>query len=150
MVVLLALEHPVFSTFLGHAALVLAKTLAMSALTSYYRVTKKVFVNPEDAASYGSKLQLVSNNPSVERVRRIHLNDLESVIPFVLLGLLYVTTGPSQWAATLHFRIFTISRFIHTVVYLFAIPQPARVLAFYVGFAVNVSLAYNILTRAAF
>ncbi|BFZ20249.1 hypothetical protein BsWGS_23288 [Bradybaena similaris] len=150
MSVLLALENPVFRNFLGYATLVLAKTVAMSVITSFYRMTRKVFINPEDTAKFGKKLALVSNDPVVERVRRVHLNDLENVVPFVLLGLLYVSTGPSLQAANLHFRIFAASRFIHSFVYLFAIPQPSRALAFLTGFGVNVSLVYHVLTQATF
>ncbi|CAL1535783.1 unnamed protein product [Lymnaea stagnalis] len=146
----LNLENPVFRQFIGYAALVLVKTCLMSSITAYYRITRKAFINEEDTASFGKKLQVVLNNPQVERVRRCHLNDLENVIPFVLLGLLYVATGPNQAAASLHFRIFTISRYIHTFVYLLVVPQPARALAFAAGLFVNISMVYSILSQASF
>ncbi|XP_059158401.1 microsomal glutathione S-transferase 1-like [Physella acuta] len=144
------LENPVFRTFLGYAALVLLKTMAMSLITTYHRITKKVFINEEDALLAGKKIHVVTNNPTVERIRRCHLNDLENVIPFVLLGLLYVTTGPALSSAALLFRVFTASRFLHTVVYIFAIPMPSRAVCFLVGFLVNVCMAYTILCKAAF
>ncbi|KAH9488134.1 Microsomal glutathione S-transferase 1 [Bulinus truncatus] len=62
--------------------------------------------------------------PFVERVRRCHRNDLENILPFVLLGLLYLATDPDPNIASIILRIFTASRFFHTIVYLFAIPQP--------------------------
>ena len=67
----------------------------------------------------GSKMAL--NDPDVERVRRAHLNDIENIIPFVLIAAIYLTTGPSLGTAKLLFRIFTAARYIHTFVYLFAV-----------------------------
>ncbi|KAH9496440.1 Microsomal glutathione S-transferase 1 [Bulinus truncatus] len=150
----LAMDNPVFRTFLGYAALVLLKTCLMSVITSMTRIKHKAFANEEDAKSFSSNKtsrqpQLITNS-AVERIRRCHLNDLENVLPFVLLGLLYVTTGPSLYYATLHFRVFAISRFLHTVVYLGSVPQPARALCFFVGFLVNISLSINILMKASF
>ena len=57
-----------------------------------------------------------------------HLNDLENILPFLVLGLLFVGTNPSlSWARTL-FRVFTTGRFLHTFVYaVFVIPQPGNV-----------------------
>ncbi|XP_055897837.1 microsomal glutathione S-transferase 1-like isoform X1 [Biomphalaria glabrata] len=147
----LTLDNPVFRTFIGYAALVLLKTCLMSIFTSIHRMKRKVFINEEDAKSLGGKIDVkISTHPYVERIRRCHLNDLENVLPFVLLGLLYVAIGPSQGIAILHFRIFTISRFLHTFVYLGAVPQPARALCFLVGFLVNISMAINVILVSTF
>ena len=48
-------------------------------------------------------------------------NDLENVIPFVFLGFIYISTGPALATAKLAFRIFTAARFLHSVVYVFAV-----------------------------
>ena len=76
---------------------------------------------------------------------RCHRNDLENIPPFLLLGLLYVLTGPSLQSAAWHFRIFAGSRFLHTVAYLMPLPQPSRALCFAVGAIANVSMAVQIL-----
>jgi hypothetical protein len=48
---------------------------------SYFR---QAFANPEDASGVkGGKVMI--GDPDVERVRRAHLNDIENIIPFVLL-----------------------------------------------------------------
>jgi len=39
------------------------------------------------------------------QVRSAHLNDLENVIPFVLLSLLYIGTNPDPVTALWHFRV---------------------------------------------
>jgi hypothetical protein len=49
------------------------------------------------------------------------MNDLENIIPFVLLAGLYLATRPSAGTAGLLFKIFTAARYIHTFVYLFTV-----------------------------
>jgi glutathione S-transferase len=49
--------------------------------------------------------------------RRNHLNDLENIPPFVLIGLMYTLTDPDEDVAIWHFRIFTASRFLHMIAY---------------------------------
>ena len=50
-------------------------------------------------------------NEAVERVRRAHLNDMENILPFFCLGLLYIFTGPALATATLVFRSSSSSSF---------------------------------------
>jgi len=76
---------------------------------------------------------------------RCHRNDLENVLPFVLIGLLYVLTSPSVTVATWHFRAFGCFRLLHSLFYLSATPQPSRGLCFMVGFIVNVSMAVQVI-----
>lgn len=72
------------------------------------------------------------------------------MIPFVLLGLLYVLTGPTLSTAVLVFRLFAGFRLLHTIVYMFVVPQPARAIAFFVGFGVNVYMAIEVLKTGAY
>ncbi|XP_012944965.2 microsomal glutathione S-transferase 1 [Aplysia californica] len=111
-----------------------------------------VFLNQEDVASFDPNKTNKGPqvHPTIERIRRCHQNDLENVIFFVLMGLLYVASGPTTFAASLHFRIFTASRFLHTYVYLFSIPQPTRVLVFHVGVFTTLSMAYHVFSQVAF
>ena len=75
------------------------------------------------------------------------MNDLENILPFLILGLIYVGTDPSAAWAKLLFRTFTAARFTHTFVYaIVVIPQPARALSFFAGMAVNVVMAYTLIT----
>ncbi|XP_046548958.1 microsomal glutathione S-transferase 1-like isoform X1 [Haliotis rubra] len=141
-------DNPVFPYFAFYATVVVLKTMAMSFVTAFHRITKKVAINPEDIVDKDKGK--ISTHESVERVRRCHLNDLENVIPFVLIGLLYTASGPSLGYALLHFRIFTGARIFHTIAYLFALPQPSRGLGFFVGFLATVSMAYNVLSSATF
>ena len=75
-----------------------------------------MFANPEDAK--GAKGKVKFDHPDVERVRRAHLNDLENVLPFLILCPLYLATGPAAATATTVIRVFAAARLLHTVVYL--------------------------------
>ena len=77
---------------------------------------------------------------------RAHLNDLENVVPFLIIGLLYVGTNPSASVALFFFRLFTASRMLHTVVYaIVVLPQPSRGLSYLGGQIANISMIMNIL-----
>ncbi|KAM5172325.1 microsomal glutathione S-transferase 1 [Mantella aurantiaca] len=140
-------ESEVFRAFATYVAVVLLKMMLMSIITAYYRLTRNVFANLEDAAGHskGDPKKYVRTDESVERVRRCHLNDIENIIPFVGLGLVYVLSNPSLSTALLHFRIFAGSRILHTICYLTPLPQPSRALTFFIGYFVNISMAYAVL-----
>ncbi|MCJ8743387.1 hypothetical protein PDJAM_G00093440 [Pangasius djambal] len=91
------------------------------------------------------KKKMLRVNDDVERVRRCHQNDLENIIPFVLVGLLYTLTGPELSTALLHFRLFVGSRFLHTIAYVTPLPQPSRGLSWMVGVGSTFSMAYHTL-----
>lgn len=149
-----SLDNPVFKAFVTYSVVVLGKTMIMSVLTAANRFRNKAFANPEDSQSMkdreGGKLKPVLNNPEVERVRRCHLNDIENVFPFVLVGLLYVSTSPPLARALLCFRIFTVSRLLHTVAYLMPIPQPSRALLFFTGYFTTFYMAYSAAANVGF
>ncbi|KAK6292310.1 hypothetical protein J4Q44_G00368940 [Coregonus suidteri] len=94
------------------------------------------------------KKKMLRVDPDVERVRRCHQNDLENIIPFVVIGLLYTLTGPDLSTALLHFRVFVGSRLCHTVAYVLPLPQPSRALAWMVGMGATFSMAYRVLSTA--
>ena len=76
---------------------------------------------------------------------RIHLNDLENIIPFILVGNLYILTSPPVAMAIWHFRLFFTERLYHFVAYFTPLPQPNRVTSFYAGWLVNVSMGIQII-----
>ncbi|XP_040885793.1 microsomal glutathione S-transferase 1-like [Toxotes jaculatrix] len=146
------MENEVFMAFATYAAIVIIKLLLMGPLTGYYRVTRGAFSNEEDVGrkSEEEKKKLLKIHPDVERVRRCHQNDLENIIPFVVIGLLYALTGPELSTALLHFRLFAGSRIFHTVAYIGALPQPSRGLSWILGMLVTFSMAYRVLSTALF
>lgn len=144
MALLFSHENEVFRAYGFYAALMALKMFAVVFLTTYKRLQKKVFANPEDAVTRpGGKVTF--NDEDVERIRRVHLNDMENIIPFWVLGFLFVATNPSLATATMCYRLFAGTRIIHTFVYAFAVPQPARGLSFGAGMLVNLYMAFRII-----
>ncbi|KAK3919844.1 Microsomal glutathione S-transferase 1 [Frankliniella fusca] len=75
---------------------------------------------------------------------RAHLNDLENIPAFWVVGLLYCLTNPAPSLAINLFRGFTAARFLHTFVYaVVPLPQPSRGLAFGAGFAITMYMAFS-------
>lgn len=74
---------------------------------------------------------------------------MENIYVFVLIGLLYViAASPSALVALWHFRLFTIARLLHTVVYVSGMKQqPLRGIAFGVNWLVNASMIVQLLLR---
>ncbi|XP_048191182.1 microsomal glutathione S-transferase 1 [Perognathus longimembris pacificus] len=142
------MDNEVFQAFASYTTIILSKMMLMSTVTAFHRLTKKVFVNPEDCASFAkgeNAKKYLRTDDSVERVRRAHLNDLENLVPFVGIGLLYTLSGPDLSTALLHFRLFVGARLFHTVAYLTPLPQPSRALGFFLGYGVTFSMAYRVL-----
>ncbi|KAM6912496.1 microsomal glutathione S-transferase 1.2 [Xenentodon cancila] len=142
------MDNQVFLAFATHAAIVILKMMLLAPMTSYYRFKKGSFSNEEDVPgkSEEDKKKMMRTDRDVERVRRCHRNDLENIVPYVAVGLLYALTGPDLSTALLHFRLFTGSRVAHTISYVGALPQPCRGLSFLLGVLVTVSMAYRVLS----
>ncbi|XP_072327831.1 microsomal glutathione S-transferase 1-like [Scyliorhinus torazame] len=144
------IDSEVFLAYSTYSTIVLLKMLLMGPLTGYFRVTRKAFITAEDATAHGAKdeettKKYMRTDPYVERVRRCHQNDLENIVPFVGIGVLYALTGPDLSTALLHFRIFAGARIFHSIAYLLPLPQPSRGLSWLVGLGVTFSMAYRVL-----
>ncbi|KAJ8734014.1 hypothetical protein PYW07_014565 [Mythimna separata] len=138
----ISLDNPAVQSYLLYSGILGLKVLGMSLLTGRQRYKKKVFANPEDAAR-GGKVKF--DDPDVERVRRAHLNDLENIPVFWVLGALYVTTGPSAALATNLFRAVAAGRILHTIVYAVKpLPQPARAISFGIPFAISIYMGVKV------
>ena len=141
----LSMSNPLLRTFMFYGAILLLKMIAMSFWTAFHRIKNKSFANTEDArgADPTGKKGLVPrmNDEDVERVRRAHLNDMENIYLFLILGFFYVCTGPCVVRTTLLFRVFTGARVLHSLVYVNAVRQPARGLCYLVGQIVNIYMA---------
>lgn len=84
-----------------------------------------------DDASGKAKRKVRFVREGVERARRAHLNDLENLIPFFVIGFLYVLSRPDTNLAVNLYRCVAASRIVHTIVYaVWPLPQPTRFLAF--------------------
>nr|XP_054093924.1 microsomal glutathione S-transferase 1 isoform X2 [Callithrix jacchus] len=66
-------DDEVFRAFASYATIILSKMMLMSAATAFYRMTRKVFANPEDCATFGkgeNAKKFLRTDDRVERVRR--------------------------------------------------------------------------------
>merc|ERR1712020_400819 len=136
-------DPELFKAYAFYAAVVTVKVLMMAFLTARQRFRTGVFISSEDAKQPGTKTGV---HEDVERVRRAHLNDMENILPFLILGFLYMFTNPAYATALLCYRLFVGARIVHTIVYLLVVPQPSRALAFFAGIFVNIFMAYKIIT----
>merc|ERR1712018_669493 len=136
-------EKDLFEAYAFYTAIVTCKMILMSFLTARQRFKTMTFISSEDAKQPGTKC---GTNEDIERVRRAHQNDIENVVPFAIIGLLYIFTNPAYSTALFCFRFFAGARILHTLVYLLAIPQPARALCFFANIFKNIFMAYNIIT----
>lgn len=140
------MEDEVFRAFATYAAVVMLKMLLMAPLTAFYRFSRGAFANEEDVARKPAdeRKKMLRTHPDVERVRRCHQNDLENIIPYVAISLLYTLTGPALSEALLHFRVFAGSRIFHTVSYVLPLPQPCRAFSWMAGMLATFSMAYRL------
>ncbi|MGM3304567.1 MAPEG family protein [Anabaena sp. WFMT] len=118
------------------------KMFALSAYQGFYRISKRIFVNPEDAAVF-NKPPAAEEIPQVQRAAKAWLNDLENIPIFLGLGIAYLLTGASPRAATWLFPTFTIARILHTLMYLFGF-QPWRSIMYAVGIICLLGMSWNI------
>ncbi|MEQ1618863.1 MAG: MAPEG family protein [Terricaulis sp.] len=115
-------HDPLFATYAIAAALMILKTVSMSWLTVARMLQANGgFRSPED-------LKKTPLNPkpnpkqlepeeSVERIRRIHLNDLENIPFFLVAGLLFVLTEPPLLLAQGLLYGYVVSRLLHFSAY---------------------------------
>ncbi|XP_017074457.1 microsomal glutathione S-transferase 1 isoform X2 [Drosophila eugracilis] len=123
------LENPVFCCYLFWATVLVVKMLLMSLLTAVQRFRYKIFPNQEDL--FFKNLEVQFDDPHVERVRRAHRNDMENILPYFIMSLIYISTNPNPAVACNLFRVASLARIIHTLVYaVYPVPQPSRILAF--------------------
>lgn len=149
----LSLQDPLFATYVIAATLMILKAVGMSWLTVYRMMTENAgFRSPED-------LRRTPLNPSpdpgqlapnerVERIRRIHMNDLENLPFFLVAGLLYVLTGPPLLVAQVLLYGYVVSRLLHFAAYLGARTHDTRATLWTVGSLILVFMTGRTLLAA--
>jgi uncharacterized MAPEG superfamily protein len=84
--------------------------------------------------------------PWAERMKAAHYNAVENLVVFAALVLIAHAAGILNEATALAAAIYFWTRVIHFVAYTFRIPW-VRTLAFVVGFACQITFAWQILAR---
>lgn len=128
------LAQPAVRVFAFWYLILVLKMLMLIFRTSATRMRLSSFASPEDYGAVGASPQGGATIPDerIERVRRALLNDLENILPFFGVGLIFALSGPSLGMARLLIGGFALSRIAHTIFYLRAM-QPHRSVAFILG-----------------
>ena len=141
------LTDPATRTYVITSTILGAHLLLMALWTGTVRTLRKEWVNSEDAEFNKAKLTEIEH-PDVARVKRAHLNGVENLIPFLIVGALYVAfANPSPTGAAIYLWTFTAVRLLHTFFYL-AYKQPFRTITFGVGVLCTFGMAYHVLRAA--
>jgi glutathione S-transferase len=134
----LSLQNPFFATYVIAATLMILKAVSMSWLTVVRMMqVKGGFRSPEDIRK--SPLNPEPNpkqlelNERVDRIRRIHLNDLENLPFFLVAGFLYILTSPSLMLARVLLYGYVVSRLLHFAAYASARTHDTRATLWTVG-----------------
>jgi uncharacterized MAPEG superfamily protein len=135
-----------FRAYAIACSILVFKMFAAAILTASTRARVKQFLNPEDAGLLGGA-GVKEEHPEVQRMLRLHRNDLENILPFFTVGLIFVLMGAPAFGAEAYFYTFTGARIVHTITYLAKL-QPWRTVSFVVGVVCMVGMLVQILIAA--
>ena len=150
----IALENPVFRTYLIAASLMILK-MAGQAWMTVYRMTKVKggYRSPEDVKRSPFNPQpspdQTAPNEYVDRSRRIHQNDGENIPLFLVVGFLLVMVAPPLWIAQVVFYGYAGTRILHTIAYATAQLHDVRAMLWTPGSLLIIGMAGYLLVRAA-
>jgi len=139
------LTDPLMATWAVAAGLMILKTLAMAWLTVLRMMQEKGgYRAPEDLRKTAlnptpDPAQLLPNE-RVERIRRIHQNDLENVPPFLIAGFLFVLTAPPLWLAQAALYGFVLTRLLHFWAYITAQTHDLRATFWTLGVLIQIAM----------
>ena len=149
----MSVHDPLFATYVVAASLMILKAVAMSWLTVFrmvraqggYRSPEDIKRTPMNPAP--DPAQLLPNE-GVERIRRIQMNDLESLPYFLVAGFLYVLTQPSLLLAQWLLYGYVASRLLHFLAYFTAQIHDIRAILWTVGSLILVFMTVRTLLVA--
>lgn len=144
------LHDPVFATYAIAASVMILKVVAMAWLTVLRMMQARGgFRSPEDLRrtplNPAPDPKQLEPNESVERVRRIHMNDLENVPFFLVAGFLFVLTAPSLPLAQWLLYGYAASRLLHFLAYLTARSHDVRAFLWTIGSLILVGMTLRVL-----
>jgi len=151
---IVSLDNPLFATYAIAAAILIVKTASMAWLTVVRMMqVKGGYRAPEDLQRtrlnpHPDPRQLEPNE-AVERIRRIHQNDLENIPLFLAAGFLFVLTEPSLLLARALLYGYVITRMLHFVAYLTGRSHDVRAALWTPGSLIILYMAGRTLLHAA-
>ena len=153
MISTLTMENPVFVAYATSAALMVLKIMAQGWATVALMLKADAgLLNPEDLrptpVNRNPRPEQLNLQPDVERSRRMHRNDLESIPAFLACGLLFVISEPPFWLAILLFALFVLARLAHSFAYATAQNHEVRATFYSIGSVIVVIMAVWVLIVA--
>ena len=151
--IILTFENPVFQTYAIAAALVILKL----SLHSYFTVFRMIrsnggMLNPEDlnktVLNPDPSPDQIKPNDFVERTRRMHRNEMENGLPFLICGLLFVLTEPNLLLAKVLLYGYVLARLLHFCAYAAAMAHEVRAALFTLGSIATIVMALLVLVAA--
>ena len=148
-----SLHNPVFATYAIAATLMILKAVSMSWLT----VVRMLQVNGGFRSPEDIRNTPLNRNPNpkqlapderVERIRRIHLNDLENLPFFLVAGFLFVLTEPSLLLARWLLYGYVVSRLLHFAAYVTARTHDTRATLWTIGSLILIFMTCRTLVAA--
>jgi glutathione S-transferase len=149
----LSLQNPLFATYVIAATLMILKAVSMSWLTvARMMKVKGGFRSPEDIRKTplnpDPNPKQLEPDERVDRIRRIHLNDLENLPFFLVAGFLYVLTEPSLRLAQVLLYGYVVSRLLHFAAYVSARTHDTRATLWTVGSLILIFMTCRTLLAA--
>jgi uncharacterized MAPEG superfamily protein len=125
--------NPSFLIYSAAMVVLCLNVLGLWAYSGAVRTKTKTTLNGEDLRSLTKDGSLVQTDPpAVARVLRAHRNAADNILPFAVLGLLFVLWGASPLLTAIFCGVFVTARIGHSFSYL-GERQPWRTIAFAVG-----------------
>ena len=138
---------PAFVPYAVSAALLCLNLYGLWLYSGLTRNRTRTLINPEDTRLLSGRSTVERDPPEVARVLRAHANAMANILPFLILGFLYVLLGAGRTGAVIYFGVFTVARYIHSVAYVAAL-QPWRTVSYVVGLLASIGLIVQVALRA--
>src|SRR5213594_4395104 len=140
-------HNPAFVAYAGSAALLCLNLFGLWLYSGAARNRTRTLINPEDTRLLKGRSIVERDPPEVARVLRAHANAMANILPFLILGFLYVLLGASRTGALVYFGVFTLARYVHSVAYVAGL-QPWRTVSYVVGLLASIGLIVQVALRA--
>jgi glutathione S-transferase len=137
---------PAFRAYALAATFVACHLLGLAMLIGNTRYRRGSTVNEEDVSAWDYKHTVV-DHADVQRVKRAHMNQLENILPFLVIGALYAATGPSRIGAYGYYGTFVGARILHTFGYLTRRPF-IRLWSYITGTLVTLAMSVHVIVAA--
>ncbi len=122
-------------------SILVLKTVVLGMITAVMRGKFKKFATPEDARWLGGEFAL-TDIFEVQRFFKAQRNSLENLIPFFILGSLFLVLKGSPLVASIYFIIFLGARILHSFGMISARPMLRRN-SYATGFLIIVILSFH-------